>query len=401
MPKKLSICKYIKHSKGDCVFVEICSPVSLKNTAGIQFNIGSVNDSIEGLAHMTEHLITRPVNESNQNLALEKEGIKMNAYTYKERALFFASSYSVPPEDIAVKLITSFNWNPGEQDLQIEKNTILSELNEEEENANRIIFNKIMESCVKDNVADKKYLHNIAGNPSSVKKIKITDVKDFIQKNFDKPLFAITTAKKLSKKQVDIILNTLKASFKYSNSTPKTALGAKKNKSTSISFSIKNTHIKGYAFSSNDEKKNFIYLGLLKQYLGGNWSSIANQKMRVTKQLAYFVYAGMDVYKEFSFVYVQYDVTKENKEKAEKEVKQIFAELKGGIINEDVFTAAKNMRISHVYETFKNESDIIDDFLLSNSDFSLPTFYTLEEYLDDIKDVNIEDFKKYVKSIVL
>ena len=73
MSKEIKICKYIKHTNKNCEFVEIYSPLSLRNTAAIQFNVGSVDDSIHGLAHMTEHLITNASSISNQNLDFEKE----------------------------------------------------------------------------------------------------------------------------------------------------------------------------------------------------------------------------------------------------------------------------------------------------------------------------------------
>lgn len=390
------ICDYIKHTKGNYCFFEIHSPVSIKNTTAIQFNVGSSNDSVPGITHLIEHLITRPNSEQNRNLSLESGGIKMNAYTYKDRVIFFASSYISDTVQLAVKLIESFNWNFTEKDLHIEKNTICSEIIENKGNLNKKIFNLIIKNCVSHKIAGKEFEHDITGSSSTIRKINLSALKSFVENNFFNPTLAITSTNKLTEKEVDLIFNSLEKAFLINKKAKSVIKSVKKGKSMSIDFSVKNTQVKGFAFNSKDQKRNFIYLGLLKQYLGGDWSSIANQKMRVDKQLTYFVYSGVGVYKDFSYVYIQYDAQNSSKKQAADEVKKIFFDLKKGNIDSQIFEASKKMRVSNVFETFKNEYDILDDFLASNTCDS-PSIYTLEEYLEDVKNTKIEDFALFIK----
>lgn len=373
----------------------------MKNSVAIQFSVGSSHDTVgkEGLAHIVEHLLTHSNNPENEYIAREKEGVSCFAFTYKERTIYFASSYMLPIEKVLVILLDQLSREIPKEALAKEKDTVLSEMAERHGNIAKMAHDGVMKKCSRIIASTERYSHPVIGTGEGLKSIRISDVERFVEKHYRNPSIAITASRNLEKNKVKEILATIASSGLRFEQPGKTEKKTDKINPAGkrFDFNIKNTQIKGICVDGADRTREALYLGIMKQYLAGNWSSVFNRKMRSDKQLAYFAYGSIEAFSSFGLVYTTYDVLPNKKKASDSVANKIFKDLELGRIDKDAFIAAKKMRMTEMLATFSNEEDLLDDFLYSNRNPWNSEFYTLEQYIREIENLTLKDFTAYAK----
>ncbi len=386
-------------------FFEITSPLLIKNTVLMRFNVGSANDSKkkEGLSHLVEHLVLHVDEKDKIHIEREKKGLFINAFTEKERTTYIASSYILSVEEIAKELIQALNLNIKKESILKEIEVISTEILQDKEDSVSVNFDKALTECVRLYGKLKPYKHSILGTEKSIKNISLQDIKDYIDTYYINPSISTASSKPLDKDSVNNIFSYLSNKpIIYKTKELKKPIIEEKLESKMFEFVIKNTQIFGICLNNSNRIADDVFLSVLKGYLAYNWSSVCNQKMRLEKQLVYFVNNYCQIFKNFSVLYITYDVSKKNREPARKEYLKIVKDLQNENISMDVFEASKSMLLSLVYDSLGNEEKVSDDFLFFNQDYLLnngDSLYTIEDFINSVKKLSLEDFTKYVKNI--
>ncbi len=389
------------HKFKDFYFNEIISPLSIKNTVSIQYNVGSIHDTKgrEGIAHLLEHLVLHARDKNKTYVEREKLGMYVNATTYKDVTIYTASSYILSVDELLLRLLSMMNFNFNKQDLTEEVETIISEIAGDKEDNDSIIYDKVILESLKDSKSHGEYIHSALGYTKSLKNISIDDLKGFLHKNYVNPIISTTSAKVLSKKQLLNISNnidTKKIIYLHKdkgNTVPKNKLKINK-----FDLNHKTTSIHCLYIKNTSKKDHYIYLLLLRFYLGGNWSSVCNKKMRIDNQYTYYVSSFINMYSDFSLIYITYDVVK-SKEKDAKDVCNTILDLTlKGSIDKDIFIATRNMLLSYLYNDMRNEEYLLENFMWLNDDCGGEVI-DIEDNIRFLENVTIGDFKKFLKEV--
>lgn len=399
----ITLNKYKKHILGNKRFFEIASPVLIKTTVTIQFNVGSIHDPVdkEGLSHLVEHLILRTKDKSKSYVEREVRGIYINAFTGRERTVYVASSYFLSAVEIVNELFSSLNYNVNTIELREEIEIITTEILQDKSNQSNANYNKALSECIAKNKSLFPYKHAVLGTEKSIKNITIDDIKSHIEKHYNTPLISVATPNKLDKNTIAKIFTTIDKNKFYVSD--KELVSVENNiESGQFKFSNKNTQVFGFYLKNFSREREDVYLSVLKGYLANNWSSLCNKKMRIDKQLTYFVNNHCQIFSGFSIFYIYYDVTKKNKELAEKEYLNIIDDISKGKIDTEIFDASKKMLLSNTYDLLKDEENISNDFLWFNQYTGVikqDNLYTIENFIESVKALEVKEFSLYLKSL--
>ncbi len=399
--------KYKKHISENSSFIEINSLLLIKNAVSVQFNVGSIHDpkTKEGVAHFLEHLILQVNNKDRAYINREKKGLYINGFTEKERTIYVASSYILSAEEIIKELLKSLNFDLKKNALKIELETISSEILESKSDPVNQNFNKALNECVKKFMNLNPYNHDILGTEKSIKNITIQDVKKHIDTYYLNPIISVTSSVALDKNSIESIFSHIKnKGLKFKEEKLEVVESTDPLESTTFEFVNKNTQVFGICLNNSNRENEDLYLSVLKGYLAYNSSSVCNQKMRFDKQLTYFVNNFCQIFNNFSFLFIQYDVLKKNKEKAKKEYYKIANELGRGKVDRDIFYASKSMLLSHLRDLLTDGENMLDDFMDFNQNMNIirrknGDFYTIDKFIDSVEKLTMEDFTEYIKKI--
>ena len=386
-----------KHVSKDKIFHEINSPGFTKNTVSIQYNVGSIHDpkGKEGLTHLIEHLLFKNKNQNEKNIDREKKGLSVYAYTYKEKTIFTASSYLLKQEDILKELFNTLNFNFSEKDFKNELEVIKSEISEKKSDNSDEVYDKFLIEYIKYNKDLKKYKHPVIGVEKNIKNISFNDIKEHIKKYYGSPVVTLTSSDKLGSPVVEKIFEIIPSNIMLSSVNNKNQV----LQYMIFDFNIKNTQVFAIGIKGGELIKRSLFLSLLRDYLGNNWSSVCNQEFRVKNQLAYYVNSTLQSLENFSILYTYCNVSKKNI----KKVKQIYNKIIKNILTEDIeedtFIATKNMLLTYLYDLAKGEDDVLEDFLWFNKTNVEDEVYTLNEYIESLNDFTLRDFKKSIKDM--
>lgn len=395
--------RYKEHKSGNKTFFEINSHLLTKNTILIKFDVGSIHDpkTKEGLSHLVEHLLLHVDEKDTAHIVREKKGLFINAFTEKEKTTYIASSYILSTEETIEELLKSLNFDIKKEIITKEVDVILAEILQDKTDPVAVVFDKAMTECVKKHNLLSQYRHNILGTEESLKNISINDIQKHIKTYYVNSSISVTSSKSLSPFAIKSIFDSINRRGLRFESVKEEKISQKKLESSLFQFTNKNTQVYGICINNSDGRREDIYLSVLKGYLAYNWSSVCNQKMRLEKQLTYFVNNYYQIFNNFCVLYIQYDVSKKNAGLAKKEYLKIVKDLQKGKIDKDIFEASKSMLLSSIYDSLGNEEKVCDDFLFFNQLQSLKNndLYTIENFIESVKKLNLEDFTKYVIDI--
>ena len=141
-------------------------------------------EELNGVAHLVEHMLfkgTKSKGAKRINNLLESLGGELNAYTTKEETVIHAT---VLKEDIskAVELLSDLAFNSifPEKELLKERDIVLEEIDSYKDTPSEQIFDDF-DSYIFDSHPLSK---PILGTPKSVKKLGVSDVKNFVRQNY-------------------------------------------------------------------------------------------------------------------------------------------------------------------------------------------------------------------------
>jgi len=164
-------------------FRRISSPVAY---CALSIKAGTRDEAEDsnGVAHLVEHMLfkgTKSKGAKRINNLLESLGGELNAYTTKEETVIHAT---VLKEDIskAVELLSDLAFNSmfPEKELLKERDIVLEEIDSYKDTPSEQIFDDFDQYIFGTHPLSRPIL----GTPKSVKRLNVSDVKNFVEQNY-------------------------------------------------------------------------------------------------------------------------------------------------------------------------------------------------------------------------
>ena len=239
---------------------------------GIIINAGSRDEKEheQGLAHLIEHVLFKGTKKRKAYHILNRidaVGGELNAYTTKEETCIYASFLQNYFER-AVELIADITFNSTFPDKEIkkEKAVIVDEINSYLDNPSEQIFDDFDEIIFPNHPLGR----NILGTPESLKKMKRSDLLDFVKRNYTANQIVFSSIGNLNEAHLKKVLTKHFGAIKLANSVPERK-NFKKYKARQVELS-KDTNqahciIGNLAFGVNHRDRTALVL--INNLLGG------------------------------------------------------------------------------------------------------------------------------------
>jgi len=163
---------------------------------GVWINAGSRDENPDnrGVAHFLEHMLFKGTEKRNKyEIAhyLESLGGTINAFTSKEFTCYYTRILSEHLKQ-SIDLLSDIIQNSIFSDIEIEKekNVVIDEINEIEDNPGELIFERFYENLFHNHPLGRPIL----GHKDNIKKINKNICIDFISKNYHPKKITITAS---------------------------------------------------------------------------------------------------------------------------------------------------------------------------------------------------------------
>eukprot|EP00761_Pharyngomonas_kirbyi_P011853 gb/GECH01011879.1/.p1 GENE.gb/GECH01011879.1/~~gb/GECH01011879.1/.p1 ORF type:complete len:481 (+),score=122.27 gb/GECH01011879.1/:1-1443(+) len=173
-------------------------------TVGIYIAAGSRYETLEnnGVAHFSEHMFfkgTPSRNLADMEKQFENMGGHLNAYTSREHTAFTAHVLNEYVED-AVSTISDMIQNPkvNEEDVERERNVILQESREVEQNLEEVMFDQLHLSAYEGHPLS----YTILGPEENIKSITRQQIKEYLEKHYVGPRMVLVGSGGISHDQL-------------------------------------------------------------------------------------------------------------------------------------------------------------------------------------------------------
>lgn len=384
------------HHMNHCIVHELCSDVFTKNAVVVRYAVGSIHDpqGKEGLTHLVEHLVFGGNNLDVGKISLEKKGVSMSATTHKEYTSYSAASYFLSAPDLLSALCGVLQLHPTQADLLKEKEIIKSEILLRQKEGYDVIYDEVMKLYTDQNAIYKSYQHPITGTLESLERISLEDVIKHIDTYYINPCIVVATNQSIHTED----FSNISSLFRY-----KTSVSVQSNFNHNH-YGMSQTAVRvhnDYAVATFVTGMSFInrslYVSLLRDYMANNWSSLGNMELRVRQGVTYFVNGFAQTQGPFTVSYVYCEASEENYAKIKKTFDTLYERMFNGHIDADVFEATKNMLVTYLYDTLKNEIEAAEMFAWLNHDCNTQII-TLDDYIATLHRITMKDFELFVQN---
>lgn len=363
---------------------------------GIMLDIGSRDESPmnQGIAHFWEHMAfkgTRKRKAFHILNRLESLGGELNAFTDKEKILFFASLRDEYFER-AVELLADITFEsvfPAPQ-LERERNVILEEMS---------MYHDDPEGTLQDEfdaiIFDGHPLGmNILGTEKNIKSFKRNDFRNFIRKNIDTSKIVFTCVGNIAREDV------VRMAEKYMNHIPKLQSSQARKKysgyrpkEVTIHRPVKQARcaMGRTSYSLADGKRNTFYL--LTNILGGSgMNSRLNLSLREKHGFVYSIGSQFVPFTDTGLFVISFGTEPSQLARGIKLVHEELRKLREERLGMKQLAAAKEQIMGQV--AMADESNISFMMMMGRTVLDLGKVTSLEEIFSRIRATTSDDLIK-------
>ena len=284
----------IKLSSGAMLFNIIVPDLPL-SIASVWLKAGSRFDpkGKEGLAHFFEHLMTIKTDKypdrKKRLKALESKGIFSNAYTTKEAAYYYQIQLPEEIYDSLEFLIDGVNNTVFEKkDVQKEKNVITNEFFLNKNDPEKFIWQLNMKGLFPSGDMGR----NLFGNEKTIKSVTLKNILDFKERYYGSQNFVYVIIGNEPTKNLKKFIERSHKSIKDGGNIPEQKplvfenprlVNIEKRKSDQVTMGV------NYKTTSIQNFEEVVVLDFIREYLANNWISKLIEKLRVEKDITYWV----------------------------------------------------------------------------------------------------------------
>lgn len=353
---------------------------------GVWINAGSRDENPDnrGVAHFLEHMLFKGTEKRNKyEIAhyLESLGGTINAFTSKEFTCYYTRILSEHLKQ-SIDLLSDIIQNSIFSDIEIEKekNVVIDEINEIEDNPGELIFERFYENLFHNHPLGRPIL----GHKDNIKKINKNICIDFISKNYHPKKITITASGFLEHEELVKYANQY---FPSDKSRPlknekrifSPASEIKQRENIYYDAANNQTHICTGIRTFPYTNKNRFTLLVLDSILSIGMSSRLFQNIREKYGIAYDIHSFTDFFQDTGCFGVYAATNPENSKKCLKliqsellrliekpvtksELKTIKAQLKSSLVMGLENTTARMNRLARQY-IYTNKVEPIDEII--------------------------------------
>jgi predicted Zn-dependent peptidase len=377
------------------------------STAAIYFyfKVGSKNETLDtnGISHFVEHMIYKgsPKFPEYINISknLDANGIYFNAYTSKDITAYHFKFLSSPDNlNLVCNIASDMIMKPlmREKDIETERNVIIQEYNDDLDDIDEYIDDKIEENLLKGHPLS----YPVIGTLKNLRKITQQQIVDYHKKYYSPDNLLIGYSGSMPANSISIINKYFGGANAFSNirldsqGISQIIPFVDKHDSPRIDCYDKdlNQDYIHIIFKTNgyfDPMKK--YYMMLSNILGSNMSSRLFVEIREKLGLVYSVKTSLTNYEEVGY----FDIYSQNESKDTVEcMKAIFKELKkiksSGVSNKELEENKKNYS-----DLFKGKFDDIEfenEYFAKQILFNRP-IESVTEKIESINEIKTSDIK--------
>jgi predicted Zn-dependent peptidase len=359
---------------------------------GIMLDVGSRDETRDnqGIAHFWEHMAFKGTTKRKSFHILnrlEAVGGDLNAFTDKEKVLFYASLRNVYFER-AVELLADITFNsvfPAEQ-IKREQNVILEEM---------AMYHDDLEDYLQDEFDDIIFKNhplgmNILGTQKTVSSFKKKDFENFLSEHIDTKRIVFSSVGNVTMEQVIALAE------KYLGVIPKLISKKKrirfkgyKPDEVVIKRDIKQARcaIGRPAFKFADEKRSPFYI--LTNILGGSgMNSRLNLSLREKHGLVYSIAAQYVPFTDTGLFVISFGTEPSQLEKSIVLVRQELKKLREEPLGKKQFSEAKEQMLGHL--AISEENNVSFMMMMARNLLDSGKITSLDEIFDRIKNTTVE-----------
>jgi predicted Zn-dependent peptidase len=360
---------------------------------GIMLDVGSRDETVanQGIAHFWEHMAFKGTAKRKSFHILnrlEAVGGDLNAFTDKEKVLFYATLRNVYFER-AVELLADITFHSvfPEEQIKREQKVILEEMSMYQDDLEDYLQDEF------DSVVFKNHPlgMNILGTKKTVSSFKKRDFEKFLSENVDTQRIVFSSVGNVAMTQV------VKLAEKYLGAIPK-----RKSKKKRI-------HFKGYsptevvikrdvkqarcaigrpAFKFTDERRSPFYM--LTNILGGSgMNSRLNLSLREKHGLVYSIGAQFVSFTDTGLFVISFGTDPSQLEKSIELVRLELRKLREEPLGKRQFSEAKEQMLGHL--AISEENNVGFMIMMARNLLDAGKITSLDEIFDRIKNTTVEN----------
>lgn len=355
---------------------------------GVWVLAGTRDENLQnnGIAHFLEHMVFKGTKtRTSLELAdsLESLGGQINAYTSKEHTCYYAHLLD-EDLDIAIEILADMMLNSklSTGDIQIEKDIVLEEITELEDDPGELVHEFFLQSLFQPHPMS----YSILGSKETVKEIIQEDLIDFHISNYTANRIIISAAGNVDHDQVLNLVNKYFCNIPKLSNRKNTALSAENPSQSIYENKFQQAHIclGKRIFNYADERR--YALMVLNTILGAGMSSRLFQNIREKHGLAYSIYSFVDFFQEAGIFGVYLGTDKEKIDLTLDLVKKELQKLIDEPIPKDELFKRKNQLKGNLILGMESTSNRMDR--LAKMEIYHGKFIPLEETIKAIETVD-------------
>ncbi|MBL4624559.1 MAG: insulinase family protein [Flavobacteriales bacterium] len=368
---------------------------------GLIINVGSRDELPEerGMAHFIEHTIfkgTRKRKAFHILSRLDAVGGEINAYTTKEETCIYASFLSHHYER-AIELITdiTFNSTLPKKEIDKEKDVIIDEINSYLDDPSETIFDDFEEQLF----TGHQIGGNILGEEKLIKKFTVTDIQQFIQKNYstDEMVFAsvgpISFAK--LKQQIEKHLGKIEQKSADKKRVEFTGYKPKRIERKRANFQ-EHVMLGSLAYASQSDKRRGLIL--LSNLLGGpGLNSRLNLNIREKYGFTYYLESNYTAYSDTGFFNIYFGTDKKHLDKTRSLVLKELRTLREKKLGVNQLHQAKQQLIGQIALSQENKASLM--LTIGKSIMLYDVVDPIEKVFEKIERITAEEIQEIANEV--
>ena len=362
---------------------------------GIMLDIGSRDETPvnQGIAHFWEHMAfkgTRKRKAFHILNRLESLGGELNAFTDKEKILFYASLRDVYVER-AVELLADITFHSVFPTPQInrERNVILEEMamyHDDPEGSLQDEFDKLV-------FGGHPLGMNILGTEKTVRSFQRSDFVDFVRGHLDTRRLVFSVVGNVTQEEV------IRLAEKYMGSVPRTVSHRKRKPfaayrpaDVSLRRAVKQARcaMGRPAYTVSDPRRSTFFL-LTNILGGGGLNSRLNLSLREKYGFVYSIGAHFVPFTDTGLFVISFGTEPSQLSRSIRLVEQELRKLRDGRLGVRQLSSAKEQIMGQV--AMAEESNLSFMMMMGRSLLDLGRVPPLEEIFDRIRDTTADDLR--------
>lgn len=315
-----------------------------------------------GLAHFFEHVFLNKTVEQPDRIArlqrLATEGIEVSAYTTYETSHFQSVQLKEKTEaGVSFLLDCLKGFSVTEEDIEREKAVIIDESSREKEDP----FSSMRQYANGNLWPNSTIANGILGSADSVRRIGQVDVLDFF-KTYYKPTNA--TLLVIGDAVESEIEGLIGSYFPQTSQEVRSRQDLVELFAGPIGFALHERELENdivaisFRGVGQTEIRQRVVLDLLAKILGDTWISRLTKRLRIERDLTYWIDAHTSNFSDTGYVRLQYSVKPTSMEESNRIIFDEINRLRQELVGEDELAAHKNLLITSLQRQSASLQDL-------------------------------------------